>query len=465
VYAKNPDSEKTPPRKPKQPKRTRSSSDTLRVYGGALLLTVLAFFVTFQFVEPAPPRSLTIATGPADGAYYRFALDYRDKLAEHGITLNVRVTSGSLENLNLLSSTDEAVQLAFVQSGTADAYQQQPLQGLASVYLEPVWVFTREPVDNGQLQALRGKRVAIGAEESGTHAVAQQLLLDNALEATVVTHNIGGSEAVSAFDQGLVDAIVAVGSYLSQTLQTLLHHPDTHLMSFSRAQAYARRHAYLSNVQLPQGAIDLARNIPAADVALIAPAATLVARESLHPALSDLIMQISATLFSPATLLSAEGQFPSADFLDFPLSPEAARYYKSGPPFLQRFLPFWAATLVDRLKVLLLPLIALLLPLSKILPPTYRWTVRKKIFHWYEELQLVDQSATEIPSEENLEHCLANLDKIEREVKAIEVPLGYAHELYILRQHIDLLARQIGLREQVLENQRLQRAGDSQHHR
>ena len=200
--------------------------------------------------------------------------------------------------------------------------------------------------------------------------------------------------------------------------------------------------------------MNLAGNIPPVDISLIAPAATLVAHEELHPALSDLVLQVSDDLFSGSGMFAQEGQFPSAELMDFPLSPEAERYYKSGPPLLQQFLPFWAATLIDRLKVLLLPLLALLLPLSKILPPTYRWSVRKKIYNWYEELQQVDQSASEIPTEKNLELCLARLDKIETEVREVEVPLGYAHELYILRQHIDLLARQIAIEEKILEQQR-----------
>jgi len=201
--------------------------------------------------------------------------------------------------------------------------------------------------------------------------------------------------------------------------------------------------------------VDLHKNIPPQDVALISAAATLVAHNDLHPALNDLLLQISDRLFSQATLFSDAGQFPSAAFVDFPISSEAQRFYKSGAPFLQRYLPFWAATLLDRLKVMLVPLLALLIPLVRILPPTYKWTVRKKIYKWYDEIQIIDQSANELVTEENLELCLANLDKIEDDVREVEVPLGYAYELYVLRQHIDLLAKQIGTREQELEQARL----------
>lgn len=455
MYAKDSNSQKKPPVKPEKPKKTRSQSDTWKVYGGATLLVALAFFVTFQFIEPAPPKSFTIATGHADGAYYHFAQTYREEFAKHGVELNIRSTSGSVENLQLLSDASEDVQLAFVQSGTAVDFKDQAFMGLASIYLEPVWVFSKNKPASGRLNDLAGKTIAIGPDGSGTQAIARQILQDTELLQSTTPVSIGGADAITALSEGSIDAMIVVASYTSNTVQTLLRSTDIHLMSFNRADAYAKRYSFLSKVQLPQGSIDLAADIPKSAINLIAPAATLIAREDLHPALSDLIMQVSSQLFSGGALFSDKGQFPSPELLDFPLSAEAERFYKSGPPFLQRYLPFWAATLVDRLKVLLLPLLALLLPLSKILPPTYRWSVRKKIFHWYDELQLVDQSATEIPSEENLEHCLANLDKIENEVKEVEVPLGYAHELYVLRQHIDLLARQISIKEKLLENQRL----------
>ncbi|MCB1754017.1 MAG: TAXI family TRAP transporter solute-binding subunit [Gammaproteobacteria bacterium] len=455
MYAKNPESQKTRPVQPDKPKQTRSQSDSWKIYGGGLLLAALAFFITFQFVEPAPPKTLTIATGNTDGAYHHYALAFREEFARYGIDLDIRTSAGSLENLQLLSDPEANVQIAFVQSGLPKPAASEDLLGLGSVYLEPVWLFSRVPVPSGKLKDLAGRRLAIGEAGSGTREIALQILQDNQLTDSIEQLPLGGQQAIQALSTGQIDALLTVASEKSAVVQNLMNRPDISLVSWSRAEAYAQRYPFLSRVNLPEGSLDLARNIPDRNYQLVAPAATLVARDDLHPALSDLTMQIAAKIFSERSLFSQEGQFPSVEFLDYPLSPEAARFYKSGPPFLQRYLPFWAATLVDRLKVLLLPLIALMLPLSKILPPTYRWTVRKKIFQWYDELQLVDQSATEIPSEENLELCLANLDKIEKEVKAVEVPLGYAHELYVLRQHIDLLARQISVREQILEKQRL----------
>lgn len=454
MYAKKFESRQSSPDTPQQPKKTRSLADTLKIYGGALLLLAAAFFFTYQFVQPAPPNSLTMATGRTDGAYYALAQQFKAELAKENITLNIVETSGSIENVQLLSSNQ--AQVGFVQSGVVIKDNYPELQGLGSLYYEPLWVFIRKGNGLTQLNQLAGAKVAVGEVGSGTRAVALAILNDIQLDQdTVSVFELSGMDAVDAFIQGKVDAIFSVGSYNAESVQAMLTNEDAELLDFKRARAYAKRLPYLSAMNLPEGVVDLHRNIPAQDISLISAAATLLANKDLHPALSDLLLQISERLFSKSTLFSETGQFPSPAYVDFPISTEAQRFYKSGTPFLQRYLPFWAATLVDRLKVMLLPLLALLIPLIRILPPTYRWTVRKKIYKWYDEIQIIDQSATETTTEKNLELCLANLDKIEDEVREVEVPLGYAHELYVLRQHIDLLARQISIREQELERQRL----------
>ncbi len=455
MYAKNPQSVNKKPEQPNKPKQTRSQRESWLVYGGAIFLAIAAFVVTFQFVEPAPPKTLTIASGSAEGAYHQYALRFQESLAQYGVELKIRTSSGSVENLELLNNAAEDVQLAFVQSGIPKVESDTALYGLGSLYLEPVWVFIRNVAPSDHLKSLSGLRVGVGSDGSGTQTISMQLLKDNGLLDSINVVKVSGSDAVAKLKNAEIDALISVGSHRSETVRELLVNPEFSIMSFSRSEAYALRYGYLSKVSLPEGSIDLANNSPDRSIQLVAPAATLISRENLHPALSDLVMQISSEIFSSGELYAGDRVFPSKDLMDYPLSSEAERFYKSGPPFLQRYLPFWAATLVDRLKVLLLPLIALLLPLSKILPPTYRWTVRKKIYQWYEELQLIDQSSYEIDNEENLELCLANLDKIEHEARDVEVPLGYANELYMLRQHIDLLARQIGFREKQHELARL----------
>lgn len=416
-------------------RRIPSSREHWKVFGPAILLTLIGFVVAFQFVEPAPPRRISIATGNEQGAYHAFAQRYSEILARDGITLDLRTTTGSAANLALLQGGD-AVDVAFVQGGVGDPAMAPELTALASLYLEPLWVFHRAGVPVERLTALRGKRLAVGEEGSGTRAVALQLLADNGVAGQTATLlAMGGDEAAQALLSGSIDAAFYVSAPQAPVIQTLLTSEGVALMSFARSRAYTRAHRFLSQVTLPEGVVDFGANIPSSDISLLAPAANLVVRD-LHPALIVLLLQAAAEVHGAAGLFEDDGEFPSPSYLDFPLHPEARRYFRSGPPLLQRYLPFWAASLIDRLKVMLLPLVTLLIPLLKVVPPVYRWRVRSKIYRWYRELQVAEREAREERSPSHLADHLAALDRIEHEVGQLSVPLSYAEELYHLRLHI-----------------------------
>lgn len=425
----------------RRPKRTRPQMDRVKTFGGAFLLVAGAVWFTYQFVEPAPPSSLTIATGSKEGAYYQHALAMKSAFADEGIELNIIETEGSVANILELK---KGADVAFLQSGIGNPSRDNGIEGLASVYFEPLWLFSNTPERLKQIDELQGLRVAVGGVGSGTRKVATQLLAENKLtDQEVELVSLTGGNAADALINKDIDVAMSISSSDATLVQKLIQREDVHLMSFSRAEAYARRYPHFSNLTLPEGVIDFSRNIPKEDIRLLASAATLVASDDLHPALSDLLLQIADRIFQKNTLFSNATRFPSSDFLDFPPSPEATRYFKRGVPFLQRYLPFWAANLIDRMKLLALPLVALFLPLSKILPPAYRWTVRKKVYKWYDEVQLIDQAAHEAPDVENLNLCLDKLRHIEELARDVEVPLGFAHELYGLRHHIDMLTLQI----------------------
>ena len=416
-----------------------------------------ALWGTYQFVEPAPPDSLTVATGEPDGAYHAEARRLAEVFAAEGIRLELLPSEGSVDNLAKLAAGEADV--AFVQSGLVSAAAARGeaegapadalpvvrgLEGLASVYFEPVWVFVRAEVRPTRLDALAGSRIAVGRRGSGTRPVAVRLLAESGVGPEDAEFlELGTEAAAAALAAGEIDAAFVISSPDAPAVRRLLADPDVLLTDLERAAGWSRRHAWLKNLLLPAGTLDFARDLPPVDVRLLGVAATLVAREDLHPALADLTMRAAGETFDRDTLFSNAGRFPSPDYLDLPPSDEATRYFRYGVPFLQRYLPFWAATLVDRLKLLALPLLALLLPLSRLLPPTWRWTVRKRVFRWYAEVQTCDLSAREDPSAENLRACLAALGRIEDETRGLEVPLGYAHELYALRLHVELLAGQI----------------------
>lgn len=422
----------------------KKSREFLKIFGPAIIITLIGFVVVYQFVDPAPPDHLSIGTGSQTGAYYPFGQQYRKILARDGISLEVRITAGSVENIRLLDSPEDGVDVAFVQGGIGNRKDSPNLTSLGSLYFEPLWVFYRTGISLKRLSDLHQKRIAIGPEGSGTRAVALQLLADNAMspENTSIFPT-SGIEAVTALKQGDIDVAFFVASALSSVVQTLLKTNGISLMSFDRAEAYTRIHRFLSSVVLPEGVTDFDLNIPSEDTILLAPAANLVARDDIHPALVDLLLQAASEVHSSGGLFEEPNQFPSQKYVDFPLHKDALRFYKHGPPFLQRYLPFWAATLIDRLKIMLLPLLTLLIPLIKIVPPGYRWRVRHKIFHWYKELQAVDLLVSEKDPLEKLNTYLTELNKIDEEVKYVTVPLSYAAELYALRIHIAHVQRRI----------------------
>jgi TRAP transporter TAXI family solute receptor len=420
------------------------SKESLRVYGPMLVLTLVGFVVAFHFVKPAPPTHLVIATGRTDGAYYEFALRYRELLARRGITLEVRATSGSVENIHLLEDPSKGVDVAFVQGGTGGTARSGELASLASLYFEPLWVFTRASLRAEDMSGLRGRRLAVGPEGSGTRAIAELLLGANGIAAnSTLLLPLAGLEAAQALQAGGVDAAFFVGSPQSSIVREAIRLQGITLMSFLRADAYARLHPFLTKLVLPQGTLNLPADLPPRDTLLLAPAANLVVRSDFHPALVDLLLGVAAEVHGGAGMFERALQFPSPDYLEFPLISEARRYYRTGPSFLERYLPFWAATLVDRTKVMLLPLITLLFPLFKVVPPAYRWRIRAKIYRWYRDLHAVDAALAERSNGSDLSDLLKKLDRIEAEVRRIVVPLSYSESHYNLRLHINLLRSEV----------------------
>ncbi|MES9938611.1 MAG: TAXI family TRAP transporter solute-binding subunit [Sedimenticola sp.] len=414
--------------------------DHLHIFGPAIAITLLGFLLAFQFVQPAPPARITIATGGLEGAYSLFGQRYREIIKREDIQLEVLNTKGSVENISLLESGK--ADIAFVQGGTEQASRGDELISLGSLYFEPIWVFHRSNLTLDRLTGLQEKRVAIGPEGSGTRAVALQLLSDNAITpSNTRLIELSGRPAADALLKGDIDAAFFVASPRSPVVRALLDSTEISLMSFNRADAYARLHRYLSTVVLPEGVINLEHNLPRRETRLLAASANLVAHKDLHPALVDLLLQAASEVHGEGGWFEEQGQFPAAQFLAFPLSKEAKRFYKFGPPLLQRYLPFWAATLVDRLKVMLLPLVALMIPLFKVMPPIYRWRIRSRIYRWYREVLAIDRRS-DVPGAD-IDVAMGELDAIEEDVSKVSVPLSYAEELYDLRLHIGLVREKL----------------------
>lgn len=408
----------------------------------AMVVIALGFLLASRFVSPAPPHTISFASGQPGGAYSLFAEQYREELAKNEIHLEILHTQGSVENLELL--TRGAADLAMVQSGVANLSQKKQLLSLGSVFLEPLWVFLPRDSPVQLLSELAGLRLEIGPDGSGTRALAKQILaLNNIEKRDAIWLSSESAEAAVAITRGQADALFLVGSVDSPGIRTLVERSDVRLLDIKRSEAYTRLDRSLSQVVLPEGAIDLEKNTPAQNMRLVSTAAELVVGLDFHPALVDLLLQAATRVHGDGDLFAEPGTFPSERWVDLPINSDAARYFKFGPPFLQRYMPFWAATQVDRLKVMLIPLIALLLPLIRIFPPTYRWRVRSRIYRWYRELRLAETMPAGPLRKAELEERLAEVDRIEAEVTKVETPTSYAEELYSLRLHVDFVRRQI----------------------
>lgn len=415
------------------------------------LIVGIGFVVAFQFVQPAPPKRIVITTGGQAGAYYQFAQRYAAILAKNGVTLEVKASAGSLENIERLKQ-DEA-QVGFVQGGVvapkedADAEDDSGLLSLGSLFYEPVWVFYRGDRDLSRLTDLRGKRIAIGQEGSGVRQLAQQLLQANEIPAGDQLVPLSGLKAAEELQQGRIDAAFVIAAENAPVVQVLLRSPGIKLMSFAQSGAYQRRFPFLTKLTFPHGVADLVRDFPPQDIKVLAPTANLIVRDDLHPALQMLLLQAAAEVHGKTGFFQDAGEFPSYKDQMLPLSAEAARYYKSGPPFLQRYLPFWLAVLVDRLIVLLVPIVALLIPLLKVAPAIYTWRVRSKVFRCYGELKFLEDDLTHHFDPARLDDYHQRLDALDTEAVELRVPLGFTDLVYTLREHVNLVRGILDKRE------------------
>lgn len=408
----------------------------------ALALAVIAFWLLFAYVRPAPPRVVTMVTGSEGGAYDLFGARYREALARHGIDLRLRRTSGSVENIRLLT-TDPTVDLGFLQGGILNDPGSQDVEQLGSLFPEPLWILSRSRIATGRLTGLHGKRIGIGASGSGTQLLALQLLAANAfsLDAANIRTEAEKPSAESLAD-GSLDALFMVAGAQSPTLQGLLANPQIELLDLAYTDAYQRRFPHLETLTLPAGTLDLVAIRPASDVHLLGTTAILAAKANLHPALVSLLLQTAKELHGEPGLFQRRGEFPTIRDGGLPVNAQAQRFHEYGTPFLQRYLPFWLAILIDRLLISLLPVLAILLPVIRIAPPIYAWRKRSRIYRWYGELKFLEQEAR-TSGTEGLGRILSRLDRIEEAAYERRTPLAFANELYTLREHVALVRRGI----------------------
>lgn len=436
------------------PHALRSALLTLRdliVSAGPLaLLPVLLLALAYWWLKPTPPQTVVLATGPAQSAYEEFGKRYQKALAADGIQVQLLPSEGSLHNLQLLR--EGRADLAFVQGGTAvlQAQDHDELRSLGSLFVEPLWLFYRAQSayrvhPSGRLEGLHqlgGLRVNVGTGGSGVPTLVEKLLEANRMEARALKlSRLEQTPATVAFLAGELDALVFASAPESPMVQMLLQTPGVRLMDFPQNEAYGRRFPFLSPVTLPRGVVDLAANVPATDVRLVASTTALLAREDTHPALLQLFAQNAQTLHGGAGWFNRAREFPNTRHSELDIAPEADRAINEPVPLLQRYMPFWLANLIERMWIVLGIVIAITLPLSRIVPPLYQFRVRSRVFRWYGRLRMLeeDMAAGRMPAKE----AARALDELESQVTRVIVPLAYADELYALRNHIQLVRKRL----------------------
>jgi uncharacterized protein len=419
---------------------------TLKVYGPIAILIAAGFYVAFRFVAPPPPDTMRFVSGAPGGAYAQFAERYRQILAKDGIKLDVVPSTGALENLRRLTDGNDPLDAGFIQGGVGSEEGFPGLAVLATVFYEPVWLVLRNDLGINKLYDLRGRRLAIGGEGSGTQVLVRQLLRANAIDIArdVTTLPLAGADAMAGLRDDAVDAAFFVSAMAPDGLGDMLADGRYRLFSFRRHEAYKHNFPFLASVVLPGGGLDLSRDLPGEDTIMVAPVAQLVVREDLHPALIQQLVKAAKETHGGRHLFSAAGAFPSMRYLDFEPHPDAQRLVERGPGVLARYLPFGWAVFVERTMVMLIPLLTLMIPLLRLAPPVYRWQVRAKIFRWYKRLRTLemrmltenDPSVKAVYREE--------LKEIERSVEALKLPHAYDDTLYQLRLHIRFVRDGLG---------------------
>jgi uncharacterized protein len=414
--------------------------------------------------EPPPPRRVVLATGDRQGAYFAYGVELAELIRkQRGPEVAVDSSGGSVDNLRRLLRQEADV--GFVQSGIVTALEPStdfaPLRAIARVYSEPLWIFHRRDQPLERLSDLKRfpvrPKIAIGAEGSGTRPIARDLLGINGIGAeSVELLALETPDAVARFRRGELDVLFLVSSPAADVVQDLLRDPETRVMTFARHRAYSKRLSYLAAVELDQGVISLAHNLPRENLILLAPTATLVTRENVHPRVIERFMKAATHVFGPGNLIDAAGDFPSGASLELPQHVAARGFMLDGESWVSRNLPFWAVRLFSRTKLLLIPLIALLLPLFRFLPALFQLRLRRLLKLHYESLRDAEARILAAQTPADLELELAALATLRDELSKLSrrVPGTYQDTVYQWRVHVNLVREEAAERLAAMRDRR-----------
>jgi len=419
------------------------ASDVLREHWPAVTIAVTALAIAVAaavMLSNMPPRRIVMATGPAGGTYDEFGRRYRDVLAREGVEVKLVPTPGSVENLAMLRDPRAGIDFALVLGGVAGADDSAGVASLGTMFYEPLWWLRRREIQAVGVDGLRGRRISIGPEGSGTRKLGLELIRLSGISQQVELLDLGPVAAGEKLAAGEIDVAFITGSWDSQSMQRLLNDERIALSSYPRADALVALYPYLNKVVVPRSTINFAKDEPPSDVVLVAAKTSLIVRKDVHPAIQYLLLNAAVEIHSHANIFHRSNEFPAPEAVEIPLSNEALRFYKSGLPMLHEYFPFWMSSLIGKLIILLIPILGVVYPLTRLLPRVYDWAMRSKIARLYGELRfLEDELASARVSGGDTRDMVARLDRLEEQANHLRIPATYASMLYMLRNHIDLV--------------------------
>jgi TRAP-type uncharacterized transport system substrate-binding protein len=405
-----------------------------------LASAAMVFWLAVGWLHPFPPRRVTMVTGGAGSDYGELAKRYRAILARSAVTLNLVPTAGAMENLARLRNPKEKVDVGFVQGGVTSEAESPHLVSLGTVFYEPLWFFIPETFSGKTIESLRGRRISIGVEGSGGRSLSLKLLSKIGVDEHFAEFSAFPPEvAAEKLLKGEIDGATMMESWDAPAVKRLVDSGKVKLASFPRPDAYVALYPFLSKLVVPAGFGDPLTARPSEDDIVLAPKASLVVRRDLHPAIQFLLLQAARQVHSGPGIFRAPGQFPAPEAMDLPLSDEADFYYKSGQPFFQRHLPFWLAVLVERLLVILIPILGVVYPILTLLPSLSDWWFKRKVFRLYGELRFLEEDIGRGGGRERPGELVSRLEDLEQQSDRLKVPLSHSGHVYTLKEHINMV--------------------------
>lgn len=407
------------------------------------VLLVAAAWLLLHFLFPSPPSHVAVGVGFKGGTYEIFFARYKEILARHGVTLEYRSTGGAVANQNLLEDPKSDIQVGFVQGGIRSSAEAPSLLSLGRVAYQPFYIFYRADQPINDLAQLKGKRIAIGAPGNGSAVAAAKILAAAGVTAQNSTFLPQFAQAgVDALLGGKADAVFEAFSN-EKVVTAALRDPRIRILDVRGADALVRLFPFLSKIVLPQGVVDYEHNIPAADVTLISTSVGVLVRDNLHPAIVSLLAEALVKTHGQAGLFNRAGEFPTQSDAEFPMAPAALDYYRNGPSFLNRYVPFWITNSVQKILAVLVAVFAVVLPLARYLPTLRDWYIMRRFNSWYNELHALEEAAAKASDPIDRKQIDDQLQRIEEMVRARRLPAGFAAQRYDLRGHIDLVRRRM----------------------